>query len=112
MKKLIYYSIIIGLVFSLIFSASAHALSLDQAKANGLVGELQTGYLGIVNQTTPEVRALVDRINQERKGKYGEIAKKNGTSLGAVEALAAKKAIEQTAPGNYVQRASGEWVKR
>ena len=40
------------------------------------------------------------------------IATKNGTNLDAVTALAGQKAIAKTAPGNYVQNASGGWEKK
>jgi uncharacterized protein YdbL (DUF1318 family) len=33
-----------------VVTSSAFALSLDEAKANGLVGEKANGYLGAVNQ--------------------------------------------------------------
>lgn len=96
---------------SLLFATSAFALSLDEAKASGLVGETQSGYLGAV-KPSPEVQALVSDINQKRKDKYAEIAKKNGSPVAAVEALAAKKAIQETPAGYYVQTPSGQWEKK
>lgn len=104
--------ILLGVFCStLLIAGTAFALSLDEAKSKGLVGETQTGYLGAVS-TTSEVQALINDINQKRKEKYAEIAKKNGTPLSAVEALAAKKAMQETAAGNYIQSASGAWVKK
>ncbi|MCB0323400.1 MAG: YdbL family protein [Bdellovibrionales bacterium] len=91
---------------------SSFALDLDNAKSQGLVGELPTGYLGSV-QPTPaaEVRSLVERINAERRNKYQEIASKRGTPVSAVEALAGKTAIEKTHPGHFVQ-VDGQWRKK
>lgn len=98
-------------VFAMGVTALAHALSLDQAKGSGLVGEKPDGYLGVV-QASPEVEKLVQDINRQRAEKYKQIAAKNGTALAAVETLAGKKAIEITPPGQYVQAASGEWVRK
>jgi len=92
-------------------AGSAWALGLQEAKAQGLVGELQTGYLGAI-KSGPEVQALVDEINQARRQQYTAIAKRNGTSVAVVEALAGKKAIEKASPGEYVQDPSGAWVQK
>ena len=88
----------------------AFALSLDEAKAKGLVGERQDGYLGAVS-ATPEVNALVKDINNKRRSFYQESAQKNGTSQAAVEALAGQKAQSLTPAGQYIQTGSG-WVKK
>jgi uncharacterized protein YdbL (DUF1318 family) len=87
------------------------ALSLDEAKTRGLVGEDTTGYLGAVNPA-PEVSALVKDINAKRREMYKEIAKKNGTAVGAVEALAGEKAIAQTPAGQFVRGSGGSWKKK
>lgn len=102
--------IIAGFLILLIPSIS-FALSLDEAKSKGLVGEKRNGYLGVVKDS-PEVKALVSDINAKRKAQYGEIAKKNGTALNAVENLAGEKAVEKTSSGNYIQDSSGSWKKK
>lgn len=94
-------------------AAPAQALELHEAKARGLVGETPTGYLGIVAPNAgAEVKALVARINAARRERYQEIARRNGTDLATVEALAGKKAIEATPSGQYVQDAGGRWIKK
>ncbi|PCH60055.1 MAG: hypothetical protein COC05_05305 [Gammaproteobacteria bacterium] len=88
------------------------ALDLQEAKSQLLVGESVTGYVGIVKDAAG-VAALVNDINAKRKASYASIAKRNQTSLNAVERLAAKKAIEKTAVGQMVQLApGGAWVKK
>ncbi len=100
-------------LFLVLVAVPASALSLDSAKSQGLVGEMTSGYLGAVASSAPaEVAALVSDINAKRRAKYAEIAAKNGTSLSAVEALAGKKAIEETAAGNYIQASSGAWQRK
>ena len=95
----------------LLFSASAWSLSLGQAKSSGLVGETPAGYLQAVGAPTAEVKALVSKINAQRRAAYENIARKNGTSLKNVEALAGKKAIEKSAAGEYVL-VGGNWKQK
>jgi len=97
----------------LLGTSSAFALSLDEAKGRGLVGETPTGYLApVAGNPSPAVQALVRVINAKRRARYQEIAKKNGIAVADVEKLAGKKAIEKTPPGQYVRTPSGEWVKK
>lgn len=94
-----------------VVAPSTFALSLDDAKAQGLVGEKTTGYLGLISASNAEARALVEDVNQKRRQAYGEIAKRNRTELRSVETLAGEKAIQNTKPGNYVEGPGG-WVKK
>ena len=106
-------SFILLLLLAIFCAVPAFAADLDSAKAAGLVGEQQNGYLAAVQPgSSAEIQALVSDVNQKRKEKYFEIAKKNGTELAAVEALAGKKAIEATPPGQFVQSANGQWTKK
>ncbi|WP_105200832.1 MULTISPECIES: YdbL family protein [unclassified Pseudoalteromonas] len=89
---------------------SAWALTLDQAKDQGIVGETSTGYLELVH-TSAEAQQLITEINAKRKAKYLAMAKKNGISLSQVEALAGAKAIEKTAAGHMV-KVDGQWRKK
>jgi len=87
----------------LLAALPAHAIDLQTAKDQGLVGETPGGYLEAVNSPSPEVKALIDSINSQRREKYQEIAARNNTSLQAVELLAGKKAIEKSSPGSYIK---------
>ncbi len=108
MKKQILITLLISF---LTLSTQVYALSLDQAKKQGLVGEQLDGYLGIV-QSTPEVEAVVADINSKRREKYIEISKSNGTSLSNVEILAGKKAVENSSQGSYIKAPNGSWLKK
>ncbi|MCQ8878226.1 YdbL family protein [Pseudoalteromonas shioyasakiensis] len=94
----------------LCFSFSAWAITLDDAKKQGLVGEDSSGYLGLVVQNA-DAKSIVDKINAKRKAQYLKLAKKNNLSLAQVEALAAAKTIEKTQAGHFVE-VNGEWVKK
>lgn len=96
---------------ALILPQAAFALSLDEAKAAGQVGERSDGYLGVVS-ASPEATALVKDINNQRRSAYDAMAKQNGTTRQAVEALAAQKAYEKTRSGQFVQGANGSWMKK
>lgn len=98
-------------VFSVSMLLPAFALSIEEAKAKGLVGEMPNGYLGIVNPANPDVQALTNDVNQKRRRAYEEIAKRNRTQLDAVETLAGEKAIQNTKPGNYIEGPGG-WIKK
>ena len=85
---------------------------LGDAKRAGSVGERPDGYLGVVGNANPQVMALVQDINGKRRQKYSAIAKKNGTSVAAVAALAGSKLVANAAPGEYVMSDSGQWVRK
>jgi hypothetical protein len=89
----------------------AFALSLDEAKAKGLVGERQDGYLGVISGGS-EAEALARTINNQRRALYQSSAAKNGTSQAAVEAVAGQKAQSLTPSGQYIQGSNGAWVKK
>lgn len=92
-------------------ASSVFALSLDEAKAKGLVGEKSSGYLGAVNPSNAEALALIEDVNQKRRQAYEDIAKRNRTNVQAVESLAGEKAIQNTKPGHFVEGPGG-WTKK
>jgi uncharacterized protein YdbL (DUF1318 family) len=96
-----------------LWAAPAAAASLDQAKAAGQVGERIDGYVGVVDAGAPgDVKALVEKINAERKAKYAEIAQKQGAPVAAVAQIAGKKLIERAPKGEYVMGADGQWQRK
>jgi len=74
----------------LLISTPILALSLADAKSQGLVAETGSGYI-TARSSTNEVRALVNSVNAKRKAHYQEISKRNGAPLGTVEKLAGEK---------------------
>jgi len=91
--------------------STVSGMSLEEAKAKGLVGEKVNGYLGVVASSGQDVQILVTDVNKKRRQAYDDIARRNKTPLDAVEALAGEKAIQNTQPGNYVEGPGG-WVKK
>jgi len=91
--------------------APAFAMSVEEAKTKGLVGEKANGYLGVVNPGSQEAQSLTNEVNKKRRQAYEDIATRNRTHLDAVEALAGEKAIQNTKPGHYVEGPGG-WTKK
>jgi len=104
-KKISLASIVLSITFS------AWAVTLEQAKQQGLVGEQANGYLGVV-VVSSEVNNLVVSVNKKRKDIYLKLARKNKLSMKQVTALAGDKAIHKTQKGHLIQDLSGEWVKK
>ncbi|WP_289028041.1 YdbL family protein [uncultured Paraglaciecola sp.] len=108
MKTKIFFKSLI--IISLLFSSIAFALNLDQAKQQGLVGEKDNGYLGVV-VASDDVQSLVNDINARRKTVYAKLAQKNGITVQQVEKLAAQKAYNKTSSGHYLWM-NGKWIKK
>lgn len=71
--------------------AGAEAASLEEAKQQGMVCELPTGYLQSTGKATADVKAMVQNINNKRKAEYTRIANENGVEPRQVGILTAKK---------------------
>ena len=92
-------------------AVAAYGIDLGTAKDQGLVGERADGYLGLVDESAADpVRALVSDVNGKRRAQYRRIADANGISLAEVEALAGKKAIQRSDPGDWIFHSS--WTRK
>lgn len=113
MKQLIKHSMkkisLVLVASSLAFSV--WAMSLEQAKKQGLVGELPNGYLGAVVSNS-DVNSLVDKVNKRRKDIYLKLARKNNLTMEQVTKLAGEKALAKTQSGHLIKNAAGKWVKK
>lgn len=107
-------SLLVALAFLLGLTSAALAMDLDSAKAQGLIGEQQSGYVGLVTASpSSDLKNLVNDINARRRDAYKAVAAQTqGASLSDVEKLAAAKLIARTPSGQMVQDASGKWVKK
>jgi uncharacterized protein YdbL (DUF1318 family) len=88
---------------------------IDQAKAQGIVGEQYDGYLGIADpgRATAEVRRKVDQTNAGRLAEYTRISQKTGDSVQVVAAAMAEKLINNAAAGEMVKPGpSDPWRKK
>lgn len=90
LTKIFKNSLLLGML--LVFPMTgAHAASLAQAKSQGMVCELPTGYLATTGKATGEVKAMVNNINRKRKAEYTRIANDHKVTVEQVGKLTAQK---------------------
>jgi hypothetical protein len=92
---------------------NAWAIDIDSAKAQGLVGEANTGYLAAVETpASAEVKALIADVNAMRKTKFQSAAKNTGATVAQVSNRFYELAVQKTAAGHFYQDKGGRWVKK
>ncbi|WP_246201865.1 YdbL family protein [Budvicia diplopodorum] len=96
---------------ALLFSSWVNALTLDEAKQQGLVGETLSGYIAPVTQT-PEAIAFAEKINHARKDSYQKIAAQNNVSVSDIASVTGQKLIQRAKAGEYVRGINGQWLKK
>lgn len=100
----------IGLILLL---QNAWAIEIGDAKAQGLVGEANSGYLAAVQTpASAEVRALIAEVNAIRKAEFEKTAAKTSTTIAQVSHRFYELAVQRTEAGNYYQDAGGRWQKK
>jgi uncharacterized protein YdbL (DUF1318 family) len=87
----------------------AQALTLDEARQQGRVGETLSGYVA-VRQQDAETQALAARINQGREAHYRQIAQRNNLTTDEVARIAGEKLVARASAGEYVQGINGKWI--
>jgi uncharacterized protein YdbL (DUF1318 family) len=93
--------------------SNAWALDLQEAKAGGLVGEANTGYLAAVQGSpSAEVEALISSVNARRKSQFEQTAKKTNTTTAQVSNRFYELAVQKTKPGHYYQDRDDHWKKK
>ncbi|EDX9923038.1 YdbL family protein [Salmonella enterica] len=107
MKK---YLILWGLTLSLLTS-SVWALTLDEARTQGRVGETLNGYL-VALKNDAETQKLVLNINRARRASYQQLADSNHLPVDEVAKMAGQKLVERARPGEYVQGINGKWLRK
>jgi uncharacterized protein YdbL (DUF1318 family) len=86
---------------------------VDAAKAKGIVGEQNNGYLGFVTSGDAGLKAAVEEINAGRRDVFAQAAAKNGVSVEVAGQAAFAASIQpKVKSGEYYQDASGAWVKK
>ncbi len=106
------FRILTALILALVLGSgpAVAQMSLDQAKAAGLIGERPDGLVGIVDSSAGlDLEALVDAVNRQRLDRYAAIAAENNSTIEQVQAVAGAQLIERTPEGQYVMDAGGGW---
>lgn len=94
-----------------LISNSALALTLNEARTQGRVGETFNGYIAPL-QPDPQTLALVKQINQARSESYQQLADRNNLPVDEVAKLAGQKLVQRAQPGEYVQGINGKWLRK
>ena len=84
---------------------------IAELKKQGIVGEDNQGYLAFVGKEKNH-ESLIAQENQDRKTIYAHIAAQQNTSISVVEKNRALQLAERAAPGTYIQKPDGSWVKK
>lgn len=97
--------------FAAIFAATALMTAyaadpvIEQAKAQGIVGEQYDGYIGIAKpgSASAEVKRKVDETNSGRLAEYTRISQKTGDPVATVAAAMALKLFANAKPGEVLK---------
>ncbi|NTV61633.1 MAG: YdbL family protein [Chlorobiaceae bacterium] len=93
------------------WSASVLALDLPTARSQGLVGEVDSGYIAIPPGASQEAKSLVTAINNERRAAYTSLAVKNGVTIEISGQLTFEKRYPSFPAGTWVQ-IQGKWLRK
>lgn len=96
----------------LVASQLSFALTLDEARDKGMLGENASGYVELTPRGDASAQAVMDEINSKRKAKYQSIAKQQNTGLANIEKIAGEKITGKLPAGQFYKDASGKWNKK
>ncbi|EPJ44960.1 MAG: hypothetical protein OFPII_31040 [Osedax symbiont Rs1] len=111
MKKII--SLFTTALILLSFSSVSFAISMEQAKSQGLIGETSHGYLAPVKANpSATITTLIKSINQQRRSAFAAKASKAGVSVNVMSKRVAQRLFEKAAKGSYLKNSAGQWYKK
>ena len=99
------------ILLALGMNVQAATLTLNDARAQGRVGETLSGYLAPIQQDA-ETLARVNRINAARTESYQKLADSNNLPVDEVAKMAGQKLVARAQPGEYVKGINGKWLKK
>ncbi|GGD18431.1 MULTISPECIES: YdbL family probable chaperone protein [Franconibacter] len=99
------------LLAMLMLTPPAFALTLEEARQQGRVGETLSGYLAPIAQDS-ETLTLVKNINAARAESYQQVADSNHLPVDDVAKMAGEKLVARARPGEYVRGLNGQWLKK
>ena len=99
------------ILLALGMNVQAATLTLNDARAQGRVGETLSGYLAPIQQDA-ETLALVNSINAARTESYQKLADSNNLPVDEVAKMAGQKLVARAQPGEYVKGINGKWLKK
>jgi uncharacterized protein YdbL (DUF1318 family) len=111
-----------GLVVGLLLTAAlllmpagdvARADALDDARAQGAIGERFDGFAAIRDPSASAgARTLVEDINAKRRKLYNEVSTREGTTIEAVGRIYARQIVDIVPAGTWILGENGKWVRK
>lgn len=83
-----------------------------QLKADGIVGENNSGFLQVVPGAAAKMQDVITAENKDRQTVYEAIAKQQGTTADLVAKRRAIQIAEKATSGEWLQDGSGKWYKK
>lgn len=93
-------------------TASAQSPVVDQARAQGVVGERYDGYMGLAGPASSALRGAVGAVNIKRRALYSDLAAKKGVSPQDVGLTAGCQLLSRLIVGEAYLLADGKWRRR
>lgn len=114
-RRRVLFSILVSAILTVagtgLFANAAHAQSLDDLRASGVVGEGADGYAK-VRVAGGNAQSAVDAVNAQRREIYAGQASKGGTSIDEVGRVFAGKIFARQPAGTWFQDLSGRWTQK
>lgn len=92
---------------TLLASSQLSAISLEQARAQGVVCEGNNGLLVAQGSASADVQQLISSVNSQRQQEYQSIQQSNGSNMSDVMSIAAQQISSSVPSGTFVMDASG-----
>ena len=93
-------------------SAQSQARLLDAPRAAGIVGERYDGYAVVRGAVPPDVVALVNSVNAERRTVYAERAAAQRAPIEEVGKVYAAEIMKAAPKGTWLLSESGQWTQK
>jgi uncharacterized protein YdbL (DUF1318 family) len=90
----------------------AQARLLDGPRAAGIVGERFDGYAVARGSVSPDVAALIDKVNKERHDVYASRAASENVPIEAIGKIYAAEIIKSAPAGTWFLSESGQWTQK
>jgi uncharacterized protein YdbL (DUF1318 family) len=107
---------LMGLALAAALGGTAQAQTdpvVEQARAQGIVGEQADGYLGFAKSPSADVKSRVDAINIKRRAFYTDLAAKRGVTVQEVAAATGCELFSsRVAAGEAYRTEGGQWATR
>ncbi len=109
-----WFAVLAAVILAVTMAAGpAWAQSLDALRASGVVGERFDGFAQVRDAgASPQVRSLVNQVNQKRRQIYVKDAAQQGVPAGQVGRVYAKQIMRKAPKGTWFLGQSGRWARK